>query len=96
MLTRIYRDKDVIAPTRRRELDARDVHLRDVLHQPFRTSRARSRRLRAVLRHAVSFWAWRSLCVDQGMSNLEAVDAMSALALATATPARRARKAVSQ
>ena len=41
-------------------------------------------RLRAVLGHAISFWTWRSLCLDQGLSDAEAVQAMTTLALATA------------
>jgi hypothetical protein len=32
----------------------------------------------------VSFWTWRSLCLDQHMSDPEAVQAMTTLALATA------------
>jgi hypothetical protein len=37
-----------------------------------------------MLGHAVSFWTWRSLCLEGGLSDREAVDAMAALALATA------------
>ena len=51
-------------------------------HSPVRGSRRK--RLRAVLGHAVSFWTWRSLCLDQGLTDREAVQAMTALALATA------------
>jgi hypothetical protein len=32
----------------------------------------------------VSFWTWRSLCLDQQMSDPEAVRAMTTLALAIA------------
>jgi AcrR family transcriptional regulator len=35
---------------------------------------AESRTLRAVAGHVVSYWTWRSLTVDQGLSNDEAVD----------------------
>ncbi len=84
MLTRIYRDKASIPPVRRQALDDRDSQLRDLLLQPFVVDADRRRRLRAVLAHAISFWTWRSLCIEQGLSNSEAVDAMAALANATA------------
>jgi hypothetical protein len=38
-----------------------------------------------VVGHAVSFGTWRSLCLQHGLSDREAVDAMATLALATAT-----------
>jgi AcrR family transcriptional regulator len=85
-LTRVYRDKDHLAPERRQALDQRDVHFRDVLLEGFTDDEARRRRLSAVLGHAVRFWTWRSLCVDQGLADREAVEAMTALAEATATP----------
>ncbi len=84
MLTRIYRDKASLPQIRRQALDERDIRFRDLLLQPFVVSAARRRRLRAVLAHAVSFWTWRSLCVEHGLSNSEAVDAMAALVNATA------------
>jgi hypothetical protein len=34
----------------------------------------------------VSFWTWRSLCLDHGLSDPEAVQAMTTLALAIAGP----------
>ena len=40
--------------------------------------------LRAIIGHAASFWTWRSLCLDQHLSDTEAVQAMTTLALATA------------
>lgn len=52
--------------------------------QPFAVRGSRRKRLRAVLGHAVSFWTWRSLCLDQSLTDREAVQAMTALALATA------------
>jgi len=38
-------------------------------------------RLRAVAGHAISFWTWRSLCLDHGLSDTEAVDAMTGMVL---------------
>ena len=58
---------------------------RDVLLAAFTGVRgARRRRLQAVLGHAVSFETWRSLCRDGGLTNGEAVDVMTSLALTTA------------
>lgn len=35
--------------------------------------------------HAISFWTWRSLCLDHGLTDTEAVDAMTSMILATTT-----------
>lgn len=86
MLTRIYRDQDALPPVHRQGIDDRDGRFRDVLLQPFPAGRRRGRRLRAVLAHAVSFWTWRSLCLENGLTDREAVEAMTALVLATAPP----------
>lgn len=83
MLTRVYRDKATLPPGRRQALDDRDGQLRAILLEPFRVGAGRRRPLQAVLGHAVSFWTWRSLCVDHELSDREAVDAMTALAVAT-------------
>ena len=78
MLTRIYRDKATIPARRREAIDARDQRVRDLLVAPL----SDDKRLRAVVALATSFWTWRSLCVDQGLSNDDAVEAMCAFALA--------------
>jgi AcrR family transcriptional regulator len=85
MLTRVYRDRAHMSAERREALDQRDVHFRDVLLQGFTDDEGRHRRLSAVLGHAVRYWSWRSLCVEQGLADREAVEAMTALAEATAT-----------
>lgn len=89
MLTNVQRDaatlpKEVLEHTR-----ATNALYRDTLLQPFPTRGAHRRRLGAVLGHSVSFWTWRSLCLDNGLSNRAAVEAMTALALATAAPKLR-------
>lgn len=86
MLTRVYRDKAALPSGHQQALDDRDDHYRDVLLEPFYANRGRRRRLRAVVAHAASFWTWRSLCLEQGLSDREAVEAMAALVLATASP----------
>jgi AcrR family transcriptional regulator len=89
MLTRVYRDKDTIPTARRQALDERDRALRALLLEPFDVSGAHRRRLSAVLGHAVSFWTWRSLCVEHCLSDREAVDAMISLAVATGSASPR-------
>ncbi|MDI3195669.1 TetR/AcrR family transcriptional regulator [Pseudarthrobacter sp. AL07] len=85
MLTRIYGDWQAIPDRHRSELKARDTHFRDTLVDPFPSPGRRSR-LRAVVAHSVSFWTWRSLCHDNGLSNRDAVQAMTDLVVATARP----------
>lgn len=83
MLRRIYGDWDYLPATIQAELSQRDGAFRDLLLEPFGTSRRPKQRV-AALGHAVSFWTWRSLCIDNGLTNASAVSAMTALALAVA------------
>jgi AcrR family transcriptional regulator len=83
MLRRIYGDSDYQPATIQAQLSHPDHSFRDVLLEPFGTTR-RSRQLVAAVGHAVSFWTWRSLCLDNGLSNPSAVSAMTALAMAVA------------
>jgi AcrR family transcriptional regulator len=80
MLTRIYRDKASMPLTRQQAINQRDAEFCARLLEPFDVTPAARRRLRAVVAHAVSFWTWRSLCVENGLTNREAVDAMATLA----------------
>jgi AcrR family transcriptional regulator len=86
MLALVYRDKAALPEQLRQTLDSDNRHYRDVLLHPFAAAGAHRRRLRAVLGHAVSFWTWRSLCLEHGLSDREAIDAMATLALTTAAP----------
>jgi AcrR family transcriptional regulator len=83
MLTNVWRDRASLPSALRERTDATESERRDLLLQPFASRGARRKRLRAVLGHATSFWTWRSLCLDQGLTDREAVQAMTALALAT-------------
>jgi AcrR family transcriptional regulator len=83
MLTRIYRDIAVLPEPNRRNLQSRDGQFGEVLLAAFPQHARRQQRLRAVLGHAVSFWTWRSLCIDNGLSDQAAVDAMAQLAMLT-------------
>jgi AcrR family transcriptional regulator len=92
MLTNVRRDRAAIPSELQERTDATDASYREVLLQAFAVRGSRRRRLRAVLGHAASFWTWRSLCLERGLSDSEAVQAMTTLALATAagTSSRRA------
>jgi len=79
MLTNIFRDKTTLPAANRNGLDERDRQFTDLLAAPFSVTPARSRLLRALIGHAISFWTWRSLCVDQQLSDTQAVRAMAAL-----------------
>ncbi len=88
MLTLSHRDRAALPAELRERLTERDKDWRDLLLVPFRVRGDRRRRVTAVLGHALAFPTWRSLCVDQGLPDAEAVDAMAVLVLATARPGR--------
>lgn len=79
MLSRVYRDRAALPESMRRSLEEDEAQFRDILLGAFELRGAARRCARALIGHAVSFWTWRSLCVGQGLSNQEAIDAMVAL-----------------
>ena len=87
-LTNVRRDRTAVPTELQQRTQATDARYRDTLLKPFAVRGTRRKRLRAVLGHVVSFWTWRSLCLDHGLSNREATEAMTALVLATAAPGR--------
>lgn len=91
MLTSIYRDFAALPEEHQQALRDQDTLFRDVLTAPF-GSDDEHRRLRAIVGHAISFWTWRSLCLDHGLTDTEAVDAMTGMVLAI-TPAPQAEPA---
>jgi AcrR family transcriptional regulator len=84
MLANVGRDRAALPEGLRESAAAGEARQRDVLLRPFGARGARRRRLRAVIGHAASFWTWRSLCHEQGLSDDEAVELMVGLVLATA------------
>jgi AcrR family transcriptional regulator len=84
MLRLVYRDKAAIPESHRKRLDKTHAWRRDVLSEPFQVAGALRSRVRAVIGHAVSFSTWWSLCVDEGLTNRDAVEAMVALVCAVA------------
>ena len=83
MLTNVRRDRAMLPTATQRRTDETEERYRKTLLKAFSAQGKRRRKLRAVLGHTVSFWTWRSLCLDHGLTNDEAVDAMTALAMAT-------------
>jgi AcrR family transcriptional regulator len=92
MLTCIYRDLATLPAAYQQGLRDRATFFREVLAAPFGGTDGDHRRRRAVIGHAISFWTWRSLCLDQGLSDTEAVDAMTGMVLAV-TPVPQAEPA---
>jgi AcrR family transcriptional regulator len=80
----VYRDEAATPPAsqagRRRQVAA----IADALLAGDAGTGPRARRLRAVAGHLVSFWTWRSLTNDQGLSDAEAADVGVRLLLAEA------------
>jgi hypothetical protein len=81
MLTNVRRDSAFLPAETREWTEKNEAGYRDTLLKALEVRAPRRRRLRAVLGHAVSFWTWRSLCLENGMTNQQAVEAMSALVL---------------
>lgn len=85
MLTRVRRDRAALPPEVQQNTATVEAGYRAELLRPFGSRGRHRKRLEAVLGHAISFWTWHSLCLDNGLSDDEAVDAMTNLALTTAS-----------
>ena len=82
MLTHVYRDFTAMPQGHQEAWRHQDTHYRDVLAAPFGGTGDQQRRIGTVIGHATSFWTWRSLGGDQGLSDHEAVLVMTAAVLA--------------
>lgn len=78
MLAWVYRDKSALPEPIQQDIERNDAQYRDVLLEPF--SRP-GKRVRALVGHAAAFSTWLSLCIDHGLSNREAVQAITSLVL---------------
>ena len=96
MLTLIYRDFAYLPAEHQVELQDRDDHCRDVLLASFPKRTKGEHRLRAVVGHAVSFGTWRSLCINNQLSNEAAIDAMVDLSMNTARQGKFAKSPTSR
>jgi AcrR family transcriptional regulator len=92
MLTCIYRDIAALPEEYQQALRDQDTLFGDVLTAPFGSADDEHRLLRAVIGHAISFWTWHSLCLDQDLTDTEAVHAMTGMILAI-TPVPQAAPA---
>jgi hypothetical protein len=88
MLTCLYRDLAALPEEYQQALRDQDTLFGDVLTAPFGSADDEHRRLRA----AISFWTWHSLCLDQDLTDTEAVNAMTGMILAI-TPVPQAAPA---
>jgi AcrR family transcriptional regulator len=89
MLRRIYRDKQSLPQQHREGLDARHEFFCDALLAPFSVPLTRRPLVRAAIGHAVGFWTWRSLCIDNGLEDRDAVELMVGLTAAAVSPPSR-------
>jgi AcrR family transcriptional regulator len=88
MLTFVDRERELLPAGVRRSTERTNALLRDTLLAPFDAQGAKRRRLRAVLGHAVAFATWRSLCSENGLTDREAAETMTLLALGVAAASR--------
>ena len=70
----LMRDREAVPPALRDASLTADAQRVDIVIAGLKLSKATRRRLRAVVAHALDFWTWRSLVVDQGLSTNEAID----------------------
>jgi AcrR family transcriptional regulator len=88
MMTKIYRDLELLPDPIVAAVGRDDTHRVDVLARGFGARGRTLRRLRAALGHALHVRTWVSLCLEGGLRDEEAVDLMTAAVLAsTAKPA---------
>lgn len=80
MLARVYGEIAAMPEGMRKRLAEMEQGYRQALLAPF-GAKGRKRHVRAVVGHAMSFWTWRSLCRERGLSNRDAVEVMTLLAL---------------
>lgn len=81
MLTGVHRDREQLPAPIRSHLDQEQERWVEALLGGPEGTTATQRRRRALVGHAASFTTWRSLCVEQGLSRAEAVEAMVHLVL---------------
>ena len=75
----IYRDLDSMPVAVREETLAEFQQFADAMVAGAGLTGRAQRRLHAAAGHAVNFWTWRSLCIDQGLDDEEAVELAASL-----------------
>ena len=84
MLFRAYRDLHALPPGRRADMAAREDGIRRAILAAYSSRAPAGPLVQAAVGHAISFWTWRSLCVDGGLSDAEAIDLLAGLVAAAA------------
>jgi AcrR family transcriptional regulator len=70
----IYRDIDAVPPSTRAVMDAHALAMAEAITGEDGSAADRGRSLRGVAGHLVSLSTWRSLVLEQGLTNQEAID----------------------
>jgi AcrR family transcriptional regulator len=70
----IYRDAGTMPLSAQQAMAADDQRVGDTLVAGYAEPDAKGRALRAVGRHLIGFWTWRSFAVQQGLDDAEVVD----------------------
>jgi AcrR family transcriptional regulator len=80
----IYRDAGTMPLLAQEALRAEAARIAGVLIEGHTQTGTHGRRLRALAGHLVSFWTWRSLVRDQGLTNAEAANVAAGLLIGQA------------
>lgn len=78
----IYRDAGTMPLATQQAMEADDRRGGDALVAGYADPGAKGRALRAVGRHLIGFWTWRSLAIQQGLDEADVVDAAVQILLA--------------
>lgn len=70
----LYRDAQAVPAAARDAARASSARMADALVEGHERGGPDGRRLRAAAGHLVSFWAWRSLAIEQGLGDEDAVE----------------------
>ena len=85
MLTNVRRDRAALPQLVRDRTDATEALYVDTLLSAFALRGRRRTVVRAAIRHAISFWTWHSLCVDNRLKGADAIELMTQLVAGAAT-----------
>jgi AcrR family transcriptional regulator len=81
-----YRDRHLTPESSQLRLRANIARQADIVAGTDGSGSPAEKRLRAAAGHVVSFWTWRSLTRDQGLSNTEAVETAVGMLLGAQRP----------
>ena len=77
MLTNVRRDQAALPEPIRKRTKATEALYSDTLLSAFSLKGHRRTVTRALINHAISYWTWHSLCVDNRLRNADAVELMT-------------------